>query len=91
MSMKENLTVVYETVLGVPKMEEEVKATFKLTRKQILLISQLIDEGLGSTRLTAIFPADSFAGLKAMQTDLLAQAKFSQKFIENWNSLTEHL
>jgi hypothetical protein len=80
--------IVYETVLSVPKMEEEMKVTVKLTRRDTLLLSQLIDQGLSDEDLRGIFPNDSFEGLRSFQTELLSQAKFSSDFIENWRRLT---
>jgi hypothetical protein len=46
MLSKTDLTKVYETLLSIPGMNEAVKIDLKLPRKQVLLLSKVIERGL---------------------------------------------
>ena len=46
MLSKTDLTRVYETLLSIPGMNESVKVDLKLPRKQVLLLSKVIERGL---------------------------------------------
>lgn len=46
MLSKTDLTKVYETLLSIPGMNEPVKIDLKLPRKQVLLLSKVIERGL---------------------------------------------
>lgn len=46
MLSKTDLTRVYETLLSIPGMNESVKIDLKLPRKQLLLLSKVIERGL---------------------------------------------
>ncbi|HEV7330451.1 MAG TPA: hypothetical protein VGN63_05370 [Flavisolibacter sp.] len=46
MLSKTDLTKVYETLLSIPGMNEVVKIDLKLPRKQVLLLSKVIERGL---------------------------------------------
>lgn len=46
MLSKTDLTKVYETLLSIPGMNEVVKVDLKLPRKQVLLLSKVIERGL---------------------------------------------
>lgn len=46
MLSKTDLTKVYETLLSIPGMNEAVKIDIKLPRKQVLLLSKVIERGL---------------------------------------------
>lgn len=40
------VTSVYETLLCIPGMNDQVKLDLKISRKQVLLLSQIIERGL---------------------------------------------
>lgn len=46
MLSKTDLTKVYETLLSIPGMNEPVKIDLKMPRKQVLLLSKVIERGL---------------------------------------------
>ena len=46
MLSKTDLTKVYETLLSIPGMNEPVKIDLKLPRKQVLVLSKVIERGL---------------------------------------------
>lgn len=46
MLSKTDLTKLYETLLSIPGMNEPVKIDLKLPRKQVLLLSKVIERGL---------------------------------------------
>jgi len=46
MLSKTDLTKVYETLLSIPGMNEVVKIDLKMPRKQVLLLSKVIERGL---------------------------------------------
>lgn len=46
MLSKTELTRIYETLLSIPGMNEPVKIEMKLPRKQVLLLSKVIERGL---------------------------------------------
>lgn len=46
MLSKTDLTKVYETLLSIPGMNEAVKVDLKLPRKQVLILSKVIERGL---------------------------------------------
>jgi hypothetical protein len=46
MLSKTDLTKVYETLLSIPGMNEPVKIDLRMPRKQVLLLSKVIERGL---------------------------------------------
>jgi len=88
MSMLKGNTILYEAVLQTPGMVEEVKIAFRATRKDILLLSQLIELGLNDEAAISSAPVGTFDGLRTLEAELLNQAKFSPEFIDKWKQLT---
>lgn len=43
MLAKNDVAKVYETVLSIPGMNDEVKISFKITRKNLLLLNKAIE------------------------------------------------
>lgn len=39
--------MVYDTILSIPGMEDTVKIDLRMTRKNVLILSSVIDRGLG--------------------------------------------
>lgn len=46
MLAKNEVAKVYDTVLSIPGMNDEVKVNFKTSRKNLLLLSKVIEKGL---------------------------------------------
>jgi hypothetical protein len=46
MMTSNQVTSVYETLLCIPGMNDQVKLDLKISRKQVLLLSQIIERGL---------------------------------------------
>ncbi|WEK17951.1 MAG: hypothetical protein P0Y49_14205 [Candidatus Pedobacter colombiensis] len=44
----EGVAVIYDAVLSVPGMEDQVKVDLKLQRKDVLLLSQAIERGISA-------------------------------------------
>jgi hypothetical protein len=48
MIAKNEIVKIYETILTVPGMAEEVKVNFKTSRRNLLLLSKVIERGLNA-------------------------------------------
>lgn len=46
MSAKNEISKIYETILSVPGMNENVKVNLQTSRKNVLLLSKVIERGL---------------------------------------------
>ena len=46
MMAKNDVAKVYETVLSIPGMNDEVKVTLKISRKNLLLLNKIIERGI---------------------------------------------
>jgi hypothetical protein len=85
MLSKIDITRVYETVLMVPGMNEFVKVDLKMSRKNVLLLSKIIERGIGveksegkETNVLDIVPTETMEELKEVATDLLRKAGLSE-------------
>ena len=47
MSVKSDVAKVYDTVLTIPGMSDEVKVSLKISRKNLLLLNKVIERGIG--------------------------------------------
>lgn len=73
---------IYDTLLSTPGMNDEVKISLKISRKHILVLSQLIDQGTdkdakeisGMLRLAG---KDAIAAIQQINIDLLEKAGLS--------------
>lgn len=71
---------VYGTILSIPGMNETVKIDLKISRKNILLLNQVIERGLSlkgdevSSNLLDIMPEDSLQELTTIADDCLKKA-----------------
>lgn len=68
-----------ETILSVPGMSENVKMDFKITRKSVLLLSNVIERGLSSkegdkSSILDNIPEDSLKELKTFSEECLQKA-----------------
>lgn len=85
MLSKSDITRVYETVLTVPGMNELVKVDLKMPRRNVLLLSKIIERGMGvensdgkETNILDIVPAETIEELKEVSLDLLQKAGLSE-------------
>ena len=74
---------VYETLLCSPGMNEAVKIDVKVSRKSILLLSSVIENGLSkevgqSLELLELVPADDLQELKTFSEDCLKKAGLTE-------------
>lgn len=81
--VKEEIVKVYDTLLAVPGMNENVKVDLKLTRKQILLLSQVIEQGLqqkegGIAILLSVLPKETATEIKTVADECLAKAGLTE-------------
>jgi len=81
-AVKEKLKV-YEALLSVPGMSESVKVSFTMSRKDILLLSRVIEVGLnvGSTdsdSMVSLVSEESKEGIKTVMGDILKRAELSE-------------
>jgi len=76
-----DLAKLYETVLSIPGMNDAVKIDLRIPRKNVLLISKLIQKGLavdkknsGAISILEGLSPESIADLQAVAKDLLTKA-----------------
>ena len=83
MLAKNDVAKIFETVLSIPGMNDEVKITLRIPRKNILLLSKLIEIGLSAKDLheAGIFSAvngETTEGLKEISVDILNKAGLTE-------------
>ena len=88
--MKEKLKV-YEALLSLPGMNESVKVGFSMSRRDVLLLSRVIEAGLNagaadSDSLISLVSDESKEGIKAVIGEILKRAELSE-FNEKLKSL----
>lgn len=77
---KDEVGMVYDTVLCTPGMEEQVKVDFKSERRVLLLLSQVLERGLvakpadGAFGLPDVADKDSIGVLRKLSADWLEKA-----------------
>lgn len=74
---------VYDTVLSIPGMQETVKIDLKITRKQVLLLAQVIERGLKpeageAAGLLAASGKEAVQELSAITGEFLAKAGLTE-------------
>jgi hypoxanthine-guanine phosphoribosyltransferase len=75
---------VYDTILSIPGMNETVKIDLKITRRNVLLLNQVIERGLTlkgdekSSNLLHIMPDDTLKELTSLADDCLKKAGLTQ-------------
>lgn len=51
MLAKNEVAKIYETILSIPGMTDDIKVPFKTSRKNVLLLSKVIERGLNSSEM----------------------------------------
>lgn len=85
MLAKADVSKIYETVLSIPGMNDNVKISFSIPRKNVLLLSKIIERGLSAKesddKTHNIFDVVSKQILQELQTlpaDLLEKAGLTE-------------
>lgn len=79
-----DVAVVYETLLASPGMNDQVKISLQIPRKQVLLLSKLIEVGLAARSddakgsVLAIVDADTLEELAGFSGELLKKAGLTE-------------
>lgn len=88
MITKNDVAKVFDTVLSIPGMGEVVKIDLKISRKNVLLLSHVISDGLAnekdSSSLIGSIGEDGFLELKNISEECLQKAglvELNQKLI----------
>jgi hypothetical protein len=85
MLQKNDMARIYETVLCMPGMNENVKVNLQTTRKNLLLLNKVIERGLNekdsddkAVSILDIIPKESLQELSAIAVDLLNKSGLSE-------------
>ena len=85
MLAKQDVAKVYDTVLSIPGMHEEVKVQLKTSRKNLLLLSKVIEKGLHgkdsddkSVSVLDTLPGETLEELAALAVQLLQKAGLTE-------------
>ncbi|WP_343591054.1 hypothetical protein [Flavobacterium sp.] len=78
MITKSDVAKVFDTVLSIPGMSETVKIDLKISRKNVLLLSYFIEQGLllekDDSNLMGIVSEESLTDLKNVSEECLQKA-----------------
>ena len=78
MITKSDVAKVFDTVLSIPGMSETVKIDLKISRKNVLLLSYFIEQGLllekDDSNLMGIVSEESLTDLKNISEECLQKA-----------------
>ena len=75
---------IYDTILSIPGMQDEIKLQSRIPRKNVLLLHQLIERGLapdgevGNMSLMEVLPKDSVQLIRDTVQDWLRQAGLAE-------------
>lgn len=85
MLAKTDVARIYETVLSIPGMNDNVKISLNITRKNVLLLSKVIERGLSakvpddkSNNLLDIVPNENLQELVLLAADMLGKAGLTE-------------
>lgn len=84
---------VFDTILSIPGMNETVKIDMKISRKNVLLLNNVIKRGLAakdddkSSNLLATVPSENLQELNSFADDCLTKAGLTE-LSEKLNSLS---
>ena len=85
MQSKNDVAKVYDTILAIPGMHEEVKVNLKASRKNLLLLNKVIEKGLSgkdtddkSVSVLETIPKETLQELGAIAAELLNRAGLTE-------------
>jgi len=75
----EDVTKLYDTILSIPGMSETVKIDLKISRKNVLLLTRVIELGLmkrpeNDGSIFTVIPDENLRELKSISDDCLQKA-----------------
>lgn len=82
--MNKDAAKFFGALLRSPGMNEEVKISVKLKRRDILLLDEIIDIGIESEALKAVLSAEWSQGLKAISAQFLEKADITEEFLASY-------
>ena len=77
---KTDVAKIYETVLSIPGMNDNVKMSFSISRKNVLLLSKIIERGLSvkdpddNSGLLEVIAKEIIQELQTLPAELLEKA-----------------
>ena len=85
MLAKTDVARIYETVLSIPGMSDNVKIALNISRKNVLLLSKIIERGLSvkdtddkSHNVLDMVPKETLQELLSIATDILDKAGLTE-------------
>lgn len=80
---KNEVAKLYETILAIPGMNDSVKIEFKLPRKQVLVLTKVLEKGLNdnaeeASLLLSTLPPQTLEELQGLPTELLQKAGLTE-------------
>ena len=82
--MNKEVAKFFGALLRSPGMNEEVKISVKLKRRDILLLDEIIDIGIESEGLKAVLSVEWSQGLKAISAQFLEKADITEEFLASY-------
>jgi hypothetical protein len=82
--MNKDVSKFFSALLRSPGMNEDVKITMKLTRRDILLLDEIIEIGVNSEELKGVLSPEWSQGLKTISGQLLEKAEISEEFMASY-------
>ena len=83
--LKTDIAKIYETVLSIPGMNDNVKMSFSISRKNVLLLSKVIERGLSvkdaddkTPNVLEVVSKEVLQELQAIPADLLEKAGLTE-------------
>ena len=84
MIAKTDVAKIYETVLSIPGMNDNIKISLNIPRKNVLLLSKIIERGLSvkdaddKSGVLEMVAKETIQELKALPTELLEKAGLTE-------------
>lgn len=82
---KNEVTKIYETILSIPGMHQNLKVNIQTSRKNLLLLSKVIERGLNANptddktiSILDTIPQETLEELREISTDLLSKAGLTE-------------
>ncbi|QSW89592.1 hypothetical protein J0383_01955 [Flavobacterium endoglycinae] len=86
MLTENDVAKVFDTILSIPGMNEPVKIDLKISRKNVLLLNNVIERGssldgeLKSSAFLSIIPAENLQELKLLGEEFLQKANLNELY-----------
>ena len=85
MLAKTDVARIYDTVLSIPGMSDNVKIAFNIPRKNVLLLSKVIERGLSlkdpddkSNNVLDLVPKETLQELLLLSSEILSKAGLTE-------------